>query len=103
MVQLPNIARPVIAPQVGHGLGGDVLNREGSAVPHNPVEAVLGVDDLADAWSFPDRSLSYVAHLVPVACLHTRSHHITPYELCRHARHDTSTTRTAMLPRVAFA
>ena len=76
--------------------------RERGAVPEDPVEAVLGVDDLAEHGSCSTLSVSSVAALVPVEFLHSRSHNVTPSELRRHACDDTSTKPTAMLPRVAF-
>src|SRR5262245_34081518 len=75
---------------------------ERGAVPEDPVEAMLGVDDLAEYRSCPTLSVSSIAALVPVEFLHSRCHNVTPSELRRHACDDTSTKRTAMLSRVAF-
>src|SRR2546426_248620 len=58
--------------------------RERGAVSDDPVEAVRGVDDFAEYWSFPTSSFSYVADLVPAVFLHARRHTFPPcpWEKC---------------------
>src|SRR5215471_14173683 len=68
----------------GHELELREHRRERGAVSDDPVEAVRGVDDFAEYWSFPTSSFSYVADLVPAAFLHARRHTFPPrpWEKC---------------------